>query len=182
MIGIIIASLLFLALLLFLVSRRTSKSVERVRRDYGIPEGEVTYSDLDRPARPLFSERYLIAGKPDYIVRNERGELIPVEVKSGNAEEPHRGHILQLAAYCLLIEEVYGSRVPYGILVYSDGRQHRIEYTEELKRELLSTVSEMRRVLMSGEIERNHESEKRCLSCSFSGVCEMALRRGAEFE
>jgi len=180
MIGIIIALLLLLALLLFLLSRRTSKSVERVRRDYGIPEGEVTYSDLDRPARPLFSERYLIAGKPDYIVRNERGELIPVEVKSGNAEEPHRGHILQLAAYCLLVEEVYGSRVPYGILVYSNGAQHRIEYTEELKKELLSTVSEMRRVLRSGEIERNHESERRCLSCSFNGVCEMALQRGVK--
>lgn len=173
----IIASLLLFALLLFLISRRASKSAEKVRMNYGIPEGEVTYSDLDKPARPLFSERYLIAGKPDYIVRSERGELIPVEVKSGSADEPHRGHILQLAAYCLLVEEAYGSRVPYGVLVYSDGVQHRIDYTEELKRELLSTVSEMRRVLRSGMIERNHESERRCLSCSFSGVCEMALRK-----
>jgi len=166
MIGIIIASLLFLALLLFLISWRTSKSVERVRRDYSIPEGEATYSDLDKPARPLFSERYLIAGKPDYIVRDERGELIPVEVKSGNAEVPYRGHTLQLAAYCLLVEEVYGSRVPYGIIVYSDGKQHRIEYTEELKGELLSTVSEMRRALRSGMTERNHESGRRVYALS----------------
>ncbi|MDD1732027.1 MAG: CRISPR-associated Cas4 family protein, partial [Methanosaeta sp. NSM2] len=112
--------LLALALSFFYLSRVTSSSARSMRQKNGIPQGQVIYSDLDRPAQVLHSSSLALSGKPDYIVRDGEGRLIPVEIKSGRAKVPHRGHILQLAAYCLLIEENYHMDVPYGIIVYSD--------------------------------------------------------------
>jgi hypothetical protein len=50
-----------------------------------------------------------LTGKPDYILR-EGEELIPVEHKSRlmSAAGAYEGEILQLAAYCLLVEERFG--------------------------------------------------------------------------
>ena len=56
-------------------------------------------------AEPLYASGANLAGKPDYLVRRWR-YVLPVEVKSGPAPaEPYRSHVLQLAAYCLLVEE-----------------------------------------------------------------------------
>jgi len=39
------------------------------------------------PAKPLFSKRYRISSKPDYIIKKD-GHQIPVEVKTGQHYEP----------------------------------------------------------------------------------------------
>jgi hypothetical protein len=79
---------------------------------------EVVYQDTaDREAsRPLYAARYGLAGKPDYILRRREG-LIPVEVKPGRrAHSPFQADVMQLAAYCLLVEESSGQAPPYGLL------------------------------------------------------------------
>jgi len=100
-------ALLLLAVLLWLAARW-------LRRHSGLPAGQVIYSDTGawrRNDRTLFAPAYQLIGKPDYLVR--RGdEITPVEVKSGRApRRPWEGHVLQLAAYCLLVEEALGARV-----------------------------------------------------------------------
>ena len=62
----------------------------------------------------LFSERLKLVGRPDRIVK-EGGHLIPEEWKS--AKRVSHGHRLQLGAYFLLIEEEYGKRPPFGVVV-----------------------------------------------------------------
>ena len=74
--------LLAIALGFFFLSRMVSSSARDVRQKNGIPPGEVIYSDLDRPARTLYSRTLSLSGKPDYIVRDRKGRLIPVEIKS----------------------------------------------------------------------------------------------------
>ena len=169
--------LLFIALgVIFLkISRRQKKTVERVKRECGIPDGKVVYNDLNRPAKSLFSKRYNLAGKPDYIVLDdELGAFIPVEVKSRNADRPYWNHVVQLAAYCLLVEETYGRSVPYGLIVYGDGSQHKIPYDKDLRDRLLSIVDEMRWCLKAGSVEKNHNHPGRCQTCSFGSVCDHA--------
>lgn len=173
MIVYVVILLFVLSMVLLLASRKESKSAKKARKEYGIPHGKVIYTDLDRPAKPLFSRKFLIAGKPDYIVKDEKTDvLIPVEVKSGNAKKPHWGHVLQLAAYCLLIEETYSVRVPYGLLVYADGKQHRVKFDDALRSEVISKADEMRRCLKQGGVAKGNRFEGRCFSCSVRGDCD----------
>ncbi len=172
-----IVLLFALALIFYAFARRKSSAIESTRRKYGIHDGKVIYSDLVRPAKPLFSKRFGISGKPDYIIKDKDNVLIPVELKSGRAKQPHRGHVLQLAAYCLLIEETYSKTVPYGILVYGDGKQHLIKFDDALRKDLLSTVEEMRMCWNGGHPTRNHNSKRKCSSCLMREDCSYCLAK-----
>lgn len=173
----LIVLLFALALIFYSIARRRSSDIDSARREYGIPAGKVVYSDLNRSGKPLFSKQFGISGKPDYIIRDKANKLIPVELKSGYANKPHRGHVLQLAAYCLLIEEIYGKAPPYGILVYGDGREHLIRFDDSLRTDLLSTVNEMRRCWSEGRPVRNHDSKRRCCSCLLREDCDYCLAK-----
>ncbi len=147
------------------------------RKQTGLPQGRVIYTDTgawNRCERPLFSRRYLLTGKPDYLVDDGRAK-IPVEVKSTTAPpSPYRSHILQLAAYCLLLEEEYGHPPPYGIIKYRD-QAYTVEYTAQLRAQLLSTLAEMRQNLTASDVGPNHANPNRCRSCGYREECEERL-------
>jgi CRISPR-associated exonuclease Cas4 len=144
------------------------------RRQYGIPEGRVTYTDLNKPAKPLFSEKLRLTGKPDYIV-NVKGQYIPVEVKTGITDKPYRNHVMQLATYCLLLEEKYYQAVPFGVLVYGNGRQFKIPFEPYLKGQITTTLEEMRTKLATGSIVRKHDSIAKCQYCSLRIHCSQRI-------
>src|SRR5207248_1150561 len=80
---------------------------------------------------------------PDYLVK-EGKRIIPVEVKSRAAPpEPYPSHVMQLAAYCLLVEDVLGASAPYGFIHYRD-QTFRVDFTAPLRAELLRLLNEMR--------------------------------------
>lgn len=150
---------------------------QRQRRAAGLPKGRLVYADTgawQRCVRSLFSSRYQLAGKPDYVVE-ERGRVVPVEVKPGRtASRPYEGDILQLAAYCLLVEEHHGCRPRYGYLKYSQG-VFRIDYTDSLRRQLLARLDAMRRDLETGNASPSHAEPQRCLGCGHREVCSERL-------
>ncbi|MGH2537941.1 MAG: CRISPR-associated protein Cas4 [Candidatus Promineifilaceae bacterium] len=164
-------TLVLLAAALFLWAR------ERLARS-GLPAGQVLYSDHGawfRQEKPLYSAEFRLVGKPDYLVKARDGAIIPVEVKSGRApHEPREGHVLQLAAYCLLVEELYGRRPEYGILQYRD-RAFALEYGPELEDDLLSLLEEMREADGLGELSRDHDDPRRCAACGLREVCAERL-------
>jgi len=91
----------------------------------GLPTRDILYADVGstfpQPA-PLVSKRYRLSGKPDYLVQVKDG-IAPVEVKSSRSPSsgrPYDGHFFQLAAYCLLVEDVCRVSVPYGLVQYED--------------------------------------------------------------
>jgi CRISPR-associated exonuclease Cas4 len=155
--------------LLWLAQRRRSRS--------GLPQGRVIYTDTDRwnrLERPLFSRELLLTGKPDYLVA-DGDDVIPVEVKSGRApSQPYSSHIFQLAAYCLLVEECYRRRPPYGIIRYAD-RTFEVDYTPELEDELLATLDDMRADLAEGDASRSHDELARCQACGYYELCSQRL-------
>ena len=162
--------LLVLGLLLLWLAQRG-----RVRG--GLPKGRVVYSDTGgwgRVDRPLFSRAFQLTGKPDYLVAGGT-EVIPVEVKSGRApDQPYASHVLQLAAYCLLVKECYGRQPPYGIVRY-DGRTFEVDYTPELEEELLAMLEDMRADLAKGDAPRNHDDARRCRACGYRERCNESL-------
>ncbi len=171
----IIVIILGLAIFLLIVSRCIKHEARKVRKKHNIPVEKITYSDLNTLAKPLFSKRYQIAGKPDYIIKKNK-QYIPVEVKTGLHYELQKNHTFQLATYCQLLEDAYGGLVPYGMIVYNDtGQQYQISFDPKLRFELESTINKMRQELKTGKVVRNHQDLYRCKSCSMRSNCTMKL-------
>jgi CRISPR-associated exonuclease Cas4 len=148
----------------------------RARHKAGLPAGRVVYADTGDwrpPEAAFFSARYGLTGKPDYVVETRAG-LIPVEVKSRAApSQPYLSHVLQLAAYCLLVEDRDGQAPPYGLLKYADA-VFEIEYTPALRSELLTLLDAIRDS-QKGNVSRSHEEPSRCAGCGYRPVCDQSL-------
>lgn len=169
--------LLAAALLLGLAAMAMLALANYLRRQSGLPEGEVVYEDASGQGKKLFSRRLGLSGKPDYLLEDDEGNLIPVEVKSGYAargDQPYKSHLLQIAAYLLLVEDVLQRPAPYGLIRYRD-RTWRVDYTHELHEELMDTMARMRTVLARGEAHRSHNHVQRCVRCSMAHACDERL-------
>jgi CRISPR-associated exonuclease Cas4 len=169
---LLLAALVLGGLGLWLFLRATA-----TRRETGLPEGRVTYVDTgawDRCERPLFSHHHRLTGRPDYLVRSGKA-LVPVEVKSGAAPpQPYPAHVLQLAAYCLLVEEQEGRAPAYGILKYAD-RAFEVDYTPALRAKLLETIDDIRHDLHDRDVARSHDQAARCRGCGYRQQCDQRL-------
>ncbi|MCZ7570435.1 MAG: Dna2/Cas4 domain-containing protein [Ardenticatenaceae bacterium] len=149
----------------------------RMAKATGLPAGRVVYSDTAdwrAPPGPLRSERFGLVGKPDYLVA--RGDtLIPVEVKPARrARQPYESDVLQLAAYCLLVEVTTGRPPPAGLIVYA-GQQWEIPYTDSLRTTLLTTLDAIRAGRRANDVPRSHTIPARCQACGFRAGCGQAL-------
>lgn len=142
------------------------------REEEGL-NGEIHYVGTD--GSPLYlSERYGLSGRPDFVLEIN-GQLIPGDMKTGRTPKgPLFSHILQVAAYCLLIAESSGKRPPYGLLRYGN-EEHEIEFDPDLERMLLEKLEEMRRLIRSGEVHRNHNRPGKCAGCSRRESCPEKL-------
>ncbi len=170
--------LVILAILCIIFAAVSLWVSQRLRTDSGIPDGDVVYDDAGswyEVAKPLFNKELMLTGKPDYVVRAEDGSLIPVEFKSAKAPvQPYDGHVMQLIAYCALVESHFGKRPSHGIIRY-DNKSFNIDYTPHLEDELLAVLEEMRFDLEDQDVARSHDAWQRCNGCGFKDVCEESL-------
>lgn len=146
-----------------------------------LPSMHILSSDVG-PALPatktLVSHHYGLTGRPDYLVQIDRG-IVPVELKSGNIPRngrPHVGNLMQLAAYCLIVEGTMAVSVPYGIIKYRDG-SIRIRFTGTLRRRLLDILPRIQAAKSkSADCHRSHRHAARCRNCGYRPVCPEALQ------
>ena len=160
----------------------------------GLPAGRLVYSDTgfaigelapaqvnaegERQERALVSRRYGLTGRPDYLVRTDEG-VVPVEAKSTRRPangRPYDSHLMQLAAYCLLVEDALNENVPYGVMRYADG-EVRVEYTPELRETLLELIEEIKEAREAEEVHRSHDEPRRCANCGYRDVCDESLAK-----
>jgi len=97
---------------------------------------------LSRDQTRLASPRLGLSGRPDRLIRLKNGTIIPVEKKS--SKRLYDSHRIQVGAYLLLIEEAYGVRPPYGIVVLGDGRETKVPNTARLRRWTLNVADNVR--------------------------------------
>jgi CRISPR-associated exonuclease Cas4 len=64
--------------------------------------------------------------------------------------------------------------VSRGILKYGDV-EHEIEFDDELEKLLLGKLVEMRSLMKSGDVHRNHNREGKCAGCSRRDICPERL-------
>lgn len=166
--------LLGVGLALLVMARRRHAST-------GLPAGRVVYGDTadwNRVDKPLISRRYGLVGKPDYLVEQRHGRatvVIPVEVKSRpRPSTPYASHILQLGAYCLLVEEAYKQRPPFGLLHYADATLE-IPFDDVLRRRVLDAADAIRAARTADAVHRDHHEAARCMGCGYRAGCGEGL-------
>jgi CRISPR-associated exonuclease Cas4 len=157
----------------FLYRSLKSADIAQLLRNEFEVKGKIEYIDVD-DSKVFKSENYGISGRPDYVIK-VGDHLIPVEVKKGRTPQgPLFSHIVQVAAYCLLIEETSGLAPPYGIVKYPE-QEHELEYNDDMKKVLLQKIEEVRAALAAGDAHRNHKRPGKCKSCSRRSVCPERL-------
>lgn len=167
---LILLLLVLLGATLYLWGRRQQQAT-------GLPPGRVAYSDTGAEqavTQPLISRRYGLVGKPDYLIETThagRRTLIPVEVKSRRRPAaPLEHHVLQLAAYCLILEDLHGTPPPHGVLRYADGA-FTVPFTPELRRAVIDAAAHIRTSRTAGDQPRSHQDRARCQHCGYQDAC-----------
>lgn len=168
------ATLIILALVLFLLSARS-------RRKTGIPSGEVFYQDLaGQPfeSKTLRSAKLGISGKPDCLIRTVEG-VVPVELKH-SSRPPARGgvypnHMIQNLAYCALVEDQLKVKVSYGLVIYAGQQVRRVEFNEVNRQWLFETIAQVENARLAMKANRNHEHKGRCVGCGVRSHCDQPL-------
>ena len=121
----------------------------------------------------LVSDRLKLLGRPDRIVRQY--EVLISEEWRPKARQIYQGHKLQVIAYCLLIEEGFGMRSPFSVVVLAEGKRVEVSNTEELCSKVLSVAAKIR------ELRREIEQEipvraiaAKCRACGQRSNCGQA--------
>lgn len=165
---------LLLVLFLLILAGWLWFSANHEQNEAGLPPGNIIYTDTGTwfpNSDTLTAPDVRLVGKPDYLVEEADGMIVPVELKSGRAPEvPWDSHVLQLAAYCFLVNVNYGVRPHYGILQYRD-KAFAIDYTDELENDLLDLLAEMRQDMSSNNVARSHNDWGKCSKCSVNRQC-----------
>ena len=156
-----------LLLLLFLLGLLLFLSARRARAGFG--HGRT----VSRDDMLLVSPRYGLSGRPDRIV-NVNGHYIPEEKKPGR--QVYDAYRAQMGVYLLLIEEQYGIRPPYGVLILGDGRRVKIPNTDALRAWVLAIATNIRQHRQRLEVTLSPPNNPRqCLACGQRGHCTVRL-------
>lgn len=120
----------------------------------------------------LFSERHKLVGRPDRIVK-QGNDYIPEEWKS--SKRVSHGHRLQLGTYFILIEEAYGVRPPFGVVVLGDGSRIEVQNTADLRAEVLAVAAQIREHRAELlEVIPVRQPAYKCRACGQRTNCEQA--------
>ena len=159
---IIAAGIILLILFVLLKSTKVPTPVYKSKTIYS--------GHKEKPIEALFSSKFGLVGKPDFILHTKDG-LLPLEIKHSNRpNQPYFSHIMQLISYCLLIEEVKGAKPKYGFIQYKGGQPFAVPYTEDMKSFLIKTMKEMRDYTGSGESPKPIRKYK-CEKCGYKEDC-----------
>lgn len=136
----------------------------RSLRRYGLEDGELIQGLV------LESQALGLRGRIDQVVRSKNRAVV-VEFKETTFEVTP-SHRIQVAAYALLLEEIYRLDVPAGVVVRVPTQEvSRIEVTPKLKARVVEVAGEVRRVILAQEMPPPHPHRARCAECEKWRFC-----------
>ena len=137
----------------------------RSLRAYGLREGERTF-DLW-----LESSELGLRGRVDMAIRIEEREAIPVEYKHSTGRAVSHWE-QQLAAYGLMLEEMWGLPVRRGFLYFIPQRRSKeVLFTAKLLGQVRDTVETMRRMVEREAMPPPTRQRRKCVACEFRRFC-----------
>ncbi|HEY0756648.1 MAG TPA: Dna2/Cas4 domain-containing protein [Ktedonobacteraceae bacterium] len=149
-----------------------NRLLDERQRVLGLPTGELVYEDADGLGETLSSSQFPLAGKPDYVVRLRDGRPVPVELKLNvqDATAPYANHQMQVAAYCLILEDYFEQAPTHGILRYAD-REFTIEYTPAMRRKVIRLLGQMALCNAQEPPPLARQRVAKCRVCTFQPIC-----------
>ncbi|MEM0383592.1 MAG: CRISPR-associated protein Cas4 [Candidatus Caldarchaeum sp.] len=121
----------------------------------------------------LVSVRLGLSGVLDVLVHAVYGELVPCEFKHSGLGKgrPQLKDVVQLAAYAMLVEDVYGRVVKRGVLFYAEGGGRYVVHVNESLRRLVKRAVDAMRGMIASERPPVGRSLDKCGVCWYSRVC-----------
>ncbi|GCE19742.1 CRISPR-associated protein Cas4 [Dictyobacter kobayashii] len=171
-IGLLLFSLACFVLLFNERRVQREKLIRERHQALGLPPGELMYENVDELGEPITSDTYSLTGKPSYIVKLPDSRLLPVDVKpiAQNAMTPASHHVLQVATYCLILEEYAEEPPTHGILRYTD-REFPIEYTPALRKKVLRHLKQMDLCTAEQPPALQKQKASKCRACIYQPIC-----------
>lgn len=178
MIYILVSAVAALTVFMLVFGRRGINGIRKLRKPPRFLLWKVIYTDMYVREKKdgitygkiLYSEKYELQGKPDIIYRHRiTGEILPVEIKSGQTDCPHNGDLLQVGAYMLIIEDIY-NRTPKKTIILYKNNSFVVKNTHFMRNWVLETANKMRTMLETGE-EEAKPSFANCRNC----VCDQTV-------
>jgi CRISPR-associated exonuclease Cas4 len=177
-IGFLLAALALGLLLLNERRYQRARLIAERHRALGLPEGELVYEDADGLGEPLSSSAYPLVGKPDYVVRLPDGRPVPIELKLNvqDATAPYENHKVQLAAYCLILEDYFEQPPTYGIIRYAN-TEFPVEYTPALRKKVIRLLNEMSQCSEQHPPPLTKQKAAKCKVCTFKQICPVGQNK-----
>jgi len=135
------------------------------------------------------SDNLGLHGKID-LVETDNGTTTPVERKRAESGEYYPSDELQIAGYCMLLEDAIGEPINVGyIYLYSTDTRHAIRITDEHRKAVTRVVEQIKQ-LSFGDVPPLVDSRSKCEACSARNYCMPAetamlapeLAEGTEWE
>jgi len=117
-------------------------------------------------------------GKPDYIVKLPDGRPVPVELKLNvvDVTAPHSNHVVQIGAYCLILEEYFERPPTYGIVRYADC-EFTVEYTPALRKKVIRLLAAMQKCSQQQPPPLATQKAAKCRACDFKAICAIGKNK-----
>src|SRR5207248_2276324 len=142
----------------------------RSLRSYGLVDGERFFH------LAIQSERLGLTGRVDLTIavptrETANAEAVVVEYKLSE-QKAGKHFVLQLTAYAMLVEEAWGLPVKTAFL-YSIPlrRAEPVPITPHLRKKVVQTVTQIRRIVESEIMPPPPTSLRRCITCEFRRFC-----------
>jgi CRISPR-associated exonuclease Cas4 len=136
----------------------------RSLRRYKLTEGERRFHVS------LVSEELGLSGKIDLLIVSPQG-YFPVDFKYTRGR-PRHNHIMQLAAYAVLVEEFFQTTVDVGLIYLAPMEELvSIRMTRELKDRVTLRLQEIRNMVREGILPPPTPERARCEECEFRNYC-----------
>jgi CRISPR-associated exonuclease Cas4 len=170
--GLLMLALILLVLIINEYRSRRQRLIQAHHKDLGLPVGELVYEDADGLGEPLTSDQYPLVGKPDYIIKLDDGRMVPIELKLNvhHATAPYSNHIVQIAAYCLILEDYSEVQPTHGILRYAD-REFTVDYTPALRKKVIRLLNEMQQCNEQQVPSLTRQKAAKCRACVYQPTC-----------
>jgi CRISPR-associated exonuclease Cas4 len=148
------------------------------QRALGLPDGELVYEDADGQGEPLSSSEFPLVGKPDYVVQLPDGRPVPIALKPNvhDATVPYASHQIQVAAYCLILEDYFEQAPTHGILRYAE-REFTVEYTPATRRKVIRLLGQMALCSAQEPPPLARQSVSKCRVCPFQPICPVGREK-----
>jgi len=99
---------------------------------------------------------------------------VPIELKTGKAPSTGvwPGHRVQLGCYALLAEELFNTKISYGVVKYVDTFESRqVTFNSFMREEILVLIRKVKELLNASELPDFCGNENKCNACSLKPLC-----------